>query len=242
MFQRGIFQAAAEIVIAALVAADAVFDRVQLSGLSLVAEFGIRQLGAGHDHKVRLVLHQDILGHLRRVNPPAGHRQQTGLPADTCGRLHVEAVGNVHRCNFIYGSCSQDVAPGDIQHIHTNVSGALAEINDLFNGQAAFQHIILAVYPHEQGHPLRHIGPNRLNTGQRKLFAVFKAATPSVCAPVDPARKERMRQIVVCTMELNDVDPGFYDAAGRLAERFNNGLNALLCNAGNCIFRRERHI
>ena len=121
------------------------------------------------------------------------HRQQTGLPADTCGRLHVEAWG------MSTGATSYTVAavrmlPREIFSTSTPASPAHLQksMTSSMSGRLPAYHP--AVYPHEQGHPLRHIGPNRLNTGQRKLFAVFKAATPSVCAPVDPARKERMRR------------------------------------------------
>lgn len=59
MLDGGFGQATEEIVIAALVAADAILDGSQVTGLCLVAELGVSQLRTGHDHQVRLALLQN---------------------------------------------------------------------------------------------------------------------------------------------------------------------------------------
>ena len=127
-----------------------------------------------------------------------------------------------------------DVAAGDIQHIHTGILCPVAEGDGVLHGQTGLaEAVVLCVDAHKQGHPLRHGGADGADTRQREAGAVLQAAAVLVGAVVQAIRQEGVGQIVVGTVELDAVEPGSHRAGSSLAVAVHHLGDHFPADAGN---------
>lgn len=126
---------------------------------TFVAEIRVCQLGAAHDHHIHLVGFQNVLGLLWVVDAAHADGQHSGTLADAGSIVHVEAPGQIQRWHLVLTGGGDDVATGNIQHIHTGILCPVAEGDGILYSQTGLaKAIVLCVDAHEQRHPLRHSG------------------------------------------------------------------------------------
>ena len=218
----------------ALVAAHAAVDVLYAAFLALVAEIRVCQLGTTHDHHIHLAGFQNVLGLLGVVDAAHADGQYPGALADAGGVVHIEATGQIQRRHLVLAGSGDDVAAGNIQHIHTGLLGPIAEGDGILHGQTGLaEAIVLCVDAHEQRHPFRHGGTNGANARQRETGAVLQAAAVLVGAVVQAIRQGGMGQIVVGTVELDAVEPGSHRTSSGLAVAVHHLSDHFFADAGN---------
>ncbi len=229
-------------VIATLVAADAVVDVLDGSRHCLVAKFRVGQLRPSHDEEVHLVVLQDLLGQFRRVDAPHADSRHAGLFADSCRVVNVERPWQVDGRNLVFEPGGEDVAAGNVEHVHAGFLRHFAKFNNFLDCKPALEIVVVRVNPHEQRHALRDAGADCANAFQREFCPVFKASAVFVRAVVDAAGEEGVRQVIVRAVEFHAVEPGLYGAPCRFAKAFRDFRDLFLRNAGNRHLWADRHV
>ena len=174
-------------VIAALVAADTINNVFCPAFPDLVHKIGISQLGAAHDDHVYLILFEDLFCELRGIDPANTDGQHSGLFADPGSIVDVEAPGKIHWRHFKLQTCGDNVASRDVQHVYACSSCHRAERNNLFDGQTAFEIIIVCIDSHEQRHAFRNVLADRTNACKREFGPVLQASAVLIRPVIDPA-------------------------------------------------------
>ena len=100
----------------------------------------------------------------------------------------------------------------------------------------------MCINSHKQRHIFRHILADRTDTLQWESTSVFKASAILICSVVDSTGKERMRQIVMRTMEFDAVKSCFCCTFCCFSIAIYNFFNLLYCNSRKCDSRSHRHI
>ena len=127
-----------------------------------------------------------------------------------------------------------DVAAGDIQHIHTGILCPVAEGDGVLHGETGLaEAVVLCVDAHEQGHPLRDGSADGADALQREAGAVLQTAAVLIGAVVQTIRQEGVGQIVVGTVELDAVEPGSHRAGSSLAVAVHHLGDHFPADAGN---------
>lgn len=107
--------------------------------------------------------------------------------------VHVEAPGQIQRRYLVLAGGGDDVATGNIQHIHTGILCPVAEGDGILYGQTRLaKAIVLCVDAHEQRHPLRHRGTDGTDGTdalQWEAGAFFQAAAVRIGAVVQTIRQ-----------------------------------------------------
>ena len=218
----------------ALIAAHAAVDILYPALFALVAEIRVCQLGTAHDYHIHLVGFQNVLGLLGVVDAAHADGQHPGTLADAGGVVHVETAGQIQRRHLVLAGGGNDVAAGNIQHIHTGILCPVAEGDGILYGQTGFaKAVVLCVDAHEQGHPLRDGGADGADALQREAGAVLQTAAVLVGAVVQTIRQEGVGQIVVGTVELDAVEPGSHRAGSSLAVAVHHLGDHFPADAGN---------
>ena len=89
-------------VIAALITADTVYDILQSAFLCLYTEVGIGKLRTSHDNHIRLILFQNFLSLLRRVDTSDRNTKHTGFLTDSGTIIHIEALWYINRRYLVF--------------------------------------------------------------------------------------------------------------------------------------------
>ena len=218
---------------AALVAAHAIHDAVRLALARLVAELGVGELGAAHDHEVNLVVLEDLLGELGRVDAADADGGHAGLAADARGVVYIEAGLEVDRRHLERVGGSDDVAARDVEHVDAGLAGHLAELDGVLDGHAVLEAVVERADAHEQGHVLGDVLADGADAGERELGAVLQGAAPLVVSVVQAGGEEGVRQVVVGAVELDAVVARLDAARGGLAVAVDDLVDLLDGDAGD---------
>ena len=217
----------------ALVASHAIHDAVRLALARLVAELGVGELRATHDHEVDLVVLEDLLGELGRVDAADSDGDHAGFASDARGVVDVEAGLEVDRRYLERVGGGDDVATRDVEHVDAGLAGHLAERDGVLDGHTVFKAVVERADAHEQGHVLGDVLANRADAGERELGAVLQAAAPLVVAVVEARGEEGVRQVVVGAVELDAVVARFDAARCGLAVAVDDLVDLLDGDAGD---------
>ena len=230
--QAGRVSVLEDVVEAGLVAGDAGIDAICLAAACLVHPFGVGQQRTRHRDHVGVATGEDLLGHLRHVDPVGRDQRQRDLKLELGGDAGER--GPRHRSDDGRNACLVPADAGVDQGRAGRLDG-LGQGHDLVPALCIVDQVEHR-QPVDDDEVAADRGARAANDLDRKAHAPFGAAAPVVAARVGARGDELVDQVAFRTHDLDAIVTGVLGELGAVDEIADGALDA----AARQRARRER--